>query len=271
MRIYPRLGSLLESLKFPAFVCIWSTNRTGENRTGEPQPSRLHHLLPLLLFPFVFYTYYFFVVFTIIFSCSSFSFFSSFFFFALGPSVDRFVGSFVGSFRRAEKFNRENQPSGGRARGAIRGPTRGATRGPTHGSNFAFACSARRQAFAPAFVCVRLRLQTPPPPVLLHPFCGIPQRTFVNFFFEFAWGFGIEKWRNKILGSTFPKRQSTNRPREIRAKFGEFFGTNSGQKCETFEDSSFCTLSGLNHSCANDQKGFHERESIVSASAYQKN
>ena len=60
----------------------------------------------------------------------------------VGPSVDTFVGSFVGSPRRAE--NRELSPRGCSRRGA-RGPTRGATHGPTRGSNFAFACSVRRR------------------------------------------------------------------------------------------------------------------------------
>ena len=47
----------------------------------------------------------------------------------VGPSVDTFVGCFVGSPRRAE--NREISP-------------RGCSRGPTRGSNFAFACSVCR-------------------------------------------------------------------------------------------------------------------------------
>ena len=55
----------------------------------------------------------------------------------VGPSVDTFVGCFVGSPWRAE--NREIS-----SRGGSRGRTRGATRGPTRGSRFAFACSVRR-------------------------------------------------------------------------------------------------------------------------------
>ena len=67
----------------------------------------------------------------------------------VGPSVDTFVGCFVGSPRRAE--NRKIGPRGrsrggsrGGTRGATRGPTRGATRGSTRGSSFAFACSVCR-------------------------------------------------------------------------------------------------------------------------------
>ena len=72
----------------------------------------------------------------------------------VGPSVDTFMGCFVGSLWRAE--NREISPRGcsrgssrGRTRGATRGPTRGATRGPTRGSRFAFACSVRGPCLAP--------------------------------------------------------------------------------------------------------------------------
>ena len=59
----------------------------------------------------------------------------------VGPSVDTFVGCFVGSPWRAE--NREINPRGF-SRGGSRGRTRGPTRGATRGSRFAFACSVRR-------------------------------------------------------------------------------------------------------------------------------
>ena len=66
------------------------------------------------------------------------------------------------------------------------------------------------------------------------------QRTFVDFFFEFAWGFGIEKWRGHLvnfLWSRFHRKQRTKNPRKIGSKIRVENLTNSG----TFRSATFLT------------------------------
>ena len=72
------------------------------------------------------------------------------------------------------------------------------------------------------------------------------QRTIVDFFFEFAWGFGIEKWRGflvKFLWSPFPRKQSTKSPRIFGENSEHSSEQNSGRKFEKFGNFSFCTFS----------------------------
>ena len=77
----------------------------------------------------------------------------------VGPSVDTFVGCFVGSPSRAE--NREISP-----RGCSRGQTRGATHGPTRG--------ATQNYLAHSWVKFRFRL-----------FCASSTKTFRTRFGSF--------------------------------------------------------------------------------------
>ena len=49
------------------------------------------------------------------------------------------------------------------------------------------------------------------------------QRTFVNLFFQLAWGFGIEKWQGFLVNfqwSPFLRKQSTESPQILRGQFG---------------------------------------------------
>ena len=75
------------------------------------------------------------------------------------------------------------------------------------------------------------------------------QKHFVDFFFEFAWEFCIEKWRGffgeEFSGLRFPRSEA----RKILEKFGENSEQNSGQnpgrKFQKFGKLSFCNFSDL--------------------------
>ena len=59
------------------------------------------------------------------------------------------------------------------------------------------------------------------------------QKTFVDFFSGFAWGFCIEKCRGFLVNffwSPFPTKRSTKTPQKIRGKFGVKFGAKFGTK-----------------------------------------
>ena len=56
---------------------------------------------------------------------------------------------------------------------------------------------------------------------------------FVDFFFEFAWVFCIEKWQGFLVDfvwSPSPTKSSTQTPQKIRGKFGAKFGAKFGTK-----------------------------------------
>ena len=74
------------------------------------------------------------------------------------------------------------------------------------------------------------------------------QKSFVNTFVVFVWGFGNEKWQGFLvicLWSPFPGKQSTKHPREMRGEFGGKFGRKSGTKIRkirgTFVPENFLT------------------------------
>ena len=85
---------------------------------------------------------------------------------------------------------------------------------------------------------------------LLPKFITLPalQKTFVDFFFEFAWEFRIEKWRGFLVNffwSPSPPKRSTKSPRTIRGKFGAKFGAKFGTKIRknsgNFRSATFLT------------------------------
>ena len=65
------------------------------------------------------------------------------------------------------------------------------------------------------------------------------QKTFVDFSFEFAWEFCIEKGRGFLVNffwSPFPTKRSTKTPQTIRGKFGAKFGAKFGMKFQKIRE-----------------------------------
>ena len=77
-----------------------------------------------------------------------------------------------------------------------------------------------------------------------------PQKTFVDFFFGFAWGFCIEKCRGffvNLFWSPFPTKRSTETPQKFGENSEQNSVQNSGRKFEKFGAFSFCDFSDLKH------------------------
>ena len=110
----------------------WPTNRTGENRTGEPRPLAWTLSWALPWMP---------------------SWDDSW---ELSWGVLDHEGLKTGKINpRGSCRGRSRGRSCGCTRGSTRGPTRGATRGPTRGSRFTFACSVRRPPMLQQLCLVR--------------------------------------------------------------------------------------------------------------------
>ena len=76
------------------------------------------------------------------------------------------------------------------------------------------------------------------------------QKTFVNFFLEFAWGFGgIENWRGFLVSFLWSRCFPGNKARKVLENFGEnskhFKEQNLGRIFENFGEISFCNFSDL--------------------------
>ena len=67
------------------------------------------------------------------------------------------------------------------------------------------------------------------------------QKTFVNSesFFEFIWGFGIEKWQGFVVNfqsSPFPRKRRTKSPHRFGLNSEQISGQNSGRKFEKYRN-----------------------------------
>ena len=78
-------------------------------------------------------------------------------------------------------------------------------------------------------------------------FARSPENFCGDFFFEFAWGFCIEKWRGFLVNlfwSPSPTKRSTKTPLNNSEQNS---GQNSGQKFKKFGELSFCNFSDLSY------------------------